>query len=245
MKIILDTNIWYDIENNEIFKNPDLKSNITVTFLNYFELIKKPRIITDPDLFRKIFTKMDEYDKIFEPPFVYIAKLHNYYHYNVLIEQYDYINFLINFKKGDFIDPAKESDFREYVKEMDKDFEILANTYNEEALNIKAKIKNNKKHLISDSSKFTNEYLQFIVSKATKQNLEGFDFKNIQLFSETLDGFFKKMEVGELIMKTNDIVDYMMLSYVQPGDKYYTKDKKWIRLISDSNNSQYLYKEGI
>lgn len=244
MKIILDTNIWYDIENNEIFKNVDFSKKIAVTFLNYFELIKKPRIITDPDLFRKIFRKMDEYDKIFEPPFVHIAKLHNFYHYNILIEQQDYINFLVNFKKGDFIDPAKESDFKEYVKDMDKDFEILANHYNEEALKIKSKIKNNRKHLIADSSRFTNDYLQFIVSKATKQNLEGFDFENIKLLSETLDVFFKRMEVGELIMKTNDIVDYMMLSYVQPGDLYYTKDKKWIKLISESNNTHYLYKEG-
>lgn len=245
MKIILDTNIWYDIENNEIFKKQDLTDKIAVTFLNYFELIKKPRISKDPDFFRKIFLKMAEYEQIFEPPFVHIAKIHKFYHYNVLTELQDYIMFIVNFRNGDYIDPEKELEFKEYVKHMDIDFENLANTYNEEALNIKAKIKNKGNHRNVDSSKLTNNYLSSIVYQATKQDLTGFNFKDIELLSDTLNLFFKKMEIGELIMNTNDIVDYMMLSYVQPGDLYYTKDKKWLKLIADSDHANYLYKENI
>ena len=244
MKLILDTNIWYDVETNEIFQNKKLKSFITVTLLNYLELIKNPRIITDPILFRKIFNKMDDYQRTFEPPFVHIAKLHEFYNYNVLLEQNDYIRFVLNFKKGDFIDPAKVIEYKNYIKNIDKDFEDLANWYNEYAFQIKSKIKDLKKHRLRDSSQSTNDYIRFIVNKATQKNLETFDFKEIELLCCTLDVFFKKLEVGEFKMKTNDIIDYMLLSYVQPGDLYYTKDKKWIDYISIAGKSEYLYNDG-
>lgn len=66
------------------------------------------------------------------------------------------------------------------------------------------------------------------------------DFTKIELLIRTLDLFFKRLEVGELKATTNDIVDFLILSYVQPGDQFVTNDKKWKKLITDAGCSKYL-----
>lgn len=240
MKIILDTNIWYDYDDNNVFQNEALKNKIAVTYLNYFELIKKRTIVSQPDFFRKILFGMDNYDKIFEPPFVYIAQGQKYYNYNVLLELEDQINFILNFKKGGYIDSEKEQAFYEYISKINNDFQDFVDGFNREAMIIKPRIKNLVKHRIIDSLEETGRFLKFLVVSATGQEIDNFDISKVELLTQTLNTFFKKMEVGELIMKANDVTDFLILSYVQPGDKYYTKDKKWRNLIIESGMQHYL-----
>lgn len=44
-------------------------------------------------------------------------------------------------------------------------------------------------------------------------------------------------------MKANDSdwFDFAILGYVQPGDKLWTYDKKWINLIKNAGCAEYLY----
>ncbi len=240
MKVILDTNIWYAIDTNPIFSDKDVKKSIVVTYLNYFELIKKRTIITEPELFRRIFIAMDSYEKIFEPPFVYMAKLYKFYHYHIFKELGDQISFISNFKNGDYIDPSKEKDFIEYISHINSDFQELVDSFNQEAKLIKTRIKNLQKHRERNSLNDTSDFVLFLIKQATKQNFDFSDISKLELLIETLNSFFKKMEVGELIMNANDVADFLMLSYVQPGDKYYTEDKKWKKLIVASGKESYL-----
>ena len=42
----------------------------------------------------------------------------------------------------------------------------------------------------------------------------------------------------------NDFYDLSNLVYVQPGDKYWTKEKRWKRIISErANLDEYLVKD--
>ena len=45
------------------------------------------------------------------------------------------------------------------------------------------------------------------------------------------------------IMATNDWYDLFQLIYVQPGEKYWTKDTYWIKLIKKAGMQHYLYEE--
>ena len=241
MKLILDTNIWYEFETNSVFSDKSLEKNIYVTYLNYFEIFKSKKIISNPEFFRKMFIEMDKYQKIFEPPFVYVAKLHKFYHFNVLTELKDQIEFIIRFKNGDYIDPAKEEEFKDYVNHINENFNKLADDFNKDAKIIKSKIKNLNKHRAKNSINNTTNFISFLVNHATKQEITNFDIIKNDLLTSALDTFLKKIEVGELVMKTNDINDFLMLSYVQPGDKYYTKEQKWEKLIIESGKSDYLF----
>ncbi|WP_223557925.1 hypothetical protein [Chryseobacterium lathyri] len=240
MKIILDTNIWYGLfENRNLLKDLD-QSLVTPTFLNYFEIIKKRSVVSNPLRSRWIFNKMDEFQILFEPPFVYIAKQYQFYHYKNIVELEDYILFLIRYKKGDYIDPKKVEEFFNYADSVNADFENLSIMYNDEAKKVQNRIKNNKKHIMKDSTIFIKEYLAQIVYLATDKDISQMDFNKIELLVKTLDLYFKRLEIGDLKSTTNDIIDFFMLSYVQPGDLYVTKDKKWRKLIIDCGCEGYL-----
>jgi hypothetical protein len=44
-------------------------------------------------------------------------------------------------------------------------------------------------------------------------------------------------------IKDNDWFDFSILAYVQPGDKYWSNDKKWKILIKDAGCEKYLYEK--
>lgn len=240
MKIILDTNIWYGLFENENLLRDLNQSLVTTTFLNYYELIKNRGIVNNVERSKWIFNKMYEFQTIFEPPFVHIAKQYQFYHYKNIIELEDYIQFLIRYKKGDFIDPERTNEFFDYNNSMNSDFQNLSVLYNEEAQKIKGRIKDNKKHLMKDSTVLIKEYVVYIVYLATGKDISNMDFDKVELLVKTLDLYFKRLEIGDLKSTTNDIIDFFMLSYVQPGDLYITKDKKWKKLIIDCGCESYL-----
>ena len=242
MKLILDTNIWYLLPNNPNLIDENDKDKVYATFLNYFELLKTRSVVSNSENHRKIIIEMDKFKKLFTSPFVHMAKLHSFYHYNDLLALQDYLDFLVAFKSGDYIDPQKINDFHLHIDSVNQDFADLAKLFNTEAAKIKERIKNNKKHLDSDSSNSTNLYILDLIHRATGRNLDKFEFQKIELFSKTLNLFFKKLEVGNFSATTNDIIDFFMLSYVQPGDLYFTKEKKWMNLIKEAGCENYLYK---
>ena len=242
MRLIIDTNIWYQLPENPTLIKETEKENAHSTFLNYFELLKTRNVVSNPEKVRKIINVMDKYQKIFTPPFVHMAKLHSFYHFNDLTQLKDYITFLVAFKNGDYINPEQKKGFFDYIDAVNNDFSNYAMYLNDEASKIKNNIKNNKKHLSLDSTKFTNSYILNLINQATNRNLVEFDFQKIELFSKTLNQFFKKLEVGDFLATTNDIIDFLILSYVQPGDLYFTKEKKWINLIKEADCEKYLYK---
>jgi len=44
-------------------------------------------------------------------------------------------------------------------------------------------------------------------------------------------------------VQANDWYDFAILAYVQPGDKYWTREKRWINLINDAGCGHYLITE--
>ena len=56
-----------------------------------------------------------------------------------------------------------------------------------------------------------------------------------------MDLFYKKLETGSTVWKENDLNDLFILAYVRRGDKYWTKDRKWIDLIKEAGCEEYLY----
>lgn len=46
---------------------------------------------------------------------------------------------------------------------------------------------------------------------------------------------------GQEVWKRNDLFDLYNLAYVRRGDKYWTNEKKWIKLIKEAGCEKYLY----
>jgi hypothetical protein len=78
----------------------------------------------------------------------------------------------------------------------------------------------------------TAGYINFIVESITnkKYNLNGFNLNPIELLIRTLDYDFKIIETSKIKIRENNWNNFSILAYVQPGDKYWTNNIKWIKL---------------
>ena len=67
-----------------------------------------------------------------------------------------------------------------------------------------------------------------------------FDWDKIELFIKVFERFLKEIIMTKKVVKANDWYDVFNLIYVRKGDKYWTNEKYWLRLIDDSGMSRYL-----
>lgn len=247
MKIIADTNIWYGLGQDKKMFEKVRKYFICPTFANIHELSKSENLLDKEELSRsaiQILFKFKE-NTIYEPPFIYLARLKQDYEYDIVLEIGQWLEFTSKFAKGHSINPEKKEFFKQEILAGRKNLEEVAKYFNDEAENIRTRILNKKAHKKIDTYQITAEFINFCVEQSTKGkvNLDGFNFDNIELLVKTLDRFFKTLETSHMKVQANDWYDFAILTYVQPGDKYWTREKRWINLINEAGCGHYLIKE--
>jgi hypothetical protein len=247
MKIIADANIWYGLGQEEDLYKLVKSEPICPTFPNIHELSKSENLIDKEDLSRGAIRMLFKFKEnvIYEPPFIHLAKLHQEYYYDVENEIGHWLNFTSKFAKGHSIDPDKKDEFRDQIEEMRKNLTEVSDLFNEEAEKIRERITSKKAHKKLDTYQITGGFLNFCVEKSTKGkcNLDDFEMGNAELLVKTLDYFFKTLEISQMKVQANDWYDFAILAYVQPGDKYWTREKRWINLIKEAGCGDYLYEE--
>ena len=247
MKIIADTNIWYGLgQENELFEKFS-KEPICPTFANIHELSKSENLIDKEELSRNAIQMLFKFkdNAIYEPPFIYLAKLKQEFKYDVVSEIGQWLEFTSKFAKGHSIDPNKKEVFKQEILANRKSLEEISMLFNEEAESIRTIILDKKAHKKINTYQITAEFINFCVMQSTKNvvNIDGFELDTIELLIKTLDHFFKTLETSKMKVQANDWYDFAILTYVQPGDKYWTREKRWINLITDSGCGDYLYVE--
>ena len=245
MKIITDTNIWYELGQNEELYNAVKDKTVTPTFVNIHELSKTKNILDKDELVRSAIQMLFRFQKhaIFEPPFVHLAQLNQHFEYNVEDEMKELLKFTSLFAQGHTVPEENKNDFLNKIKSFDESSEGLADFFNEETEKIRVNITDKKKHKEIDSSEITQGFVNFCVERATKEscNLDGFDMNQAELLIKTMDFFFKTLETSKMRVQANDWYDFGILAYVGPNDKYWTKEKRWINLIKGAGCENYLY----
>lgn len=247
MKIIADTNIWYGLGQEEALYEKVKEQPISPTFVNIHELSKSENLIDKEELSRSAIRMLFKFKEnvIYEPPFIHLTKLHQEYEYDVEKEIGHWLDFTSKFAKGHSIEPSKADEFRNQIENIRKDLTVISDFFNEEAEKIRQRITSKKDHKKIDTHQITGDFLNFCVEKSTNEkcNLDGFEMDNAELLIKTLDHFFKTLETSGMKVQANDWYDFAILAYVQPGDKYWTREKRWINLIKDAGCEEYLYEE--
>lgn len=247
MKIIADTNIWYGLGQDKKLFEKVSKYFICPTFANIHELSKSENLLDKEELSRSAIQMLFKFKEntIYEPPFIYLARLKQDYEYDIVLEIGQWLEFTSKFAKGHSINPEKKEVFKEEILAGRKNLEEVAKLFNDEAENIRTRILNKKAHKKIDTYQITAEFINFCVEQSTKGkvNLDGFNLDNIELLVKTLDRFFKTLETSHMKVQANDWYDFAILTYVQPGDKYWTREKRWINLINEAGCGHYLIKE--
>ena len=91
-----------------------------------------------------------------------------------------------------------------------------------------------------DNTKGLLNSLVYTITQRSYKLGKNFPWEKVDLFINVFDEFCKDHEMTNRKVKPNDFYDLFNLAYVQPGDKYWTKEKYWNRLIERRGYSHYL-----
>lgn len=249
-RIVADTNIWYYLgENKPLFSK--LKNQLAPTYVSLWELCNTGILKSDPLRVQNACRRILEAQKnmIYEQPLKYLIKSCNQKKFkpNTFREIYSLLEASSRIARGAIIAKDKEDEFHQYILEKKQGLKDLKRSINELASECKSKIKDKTKHRKAYSLPCIVDYLNFLANQATngKYNLRKLPLKSYELLIGVMDLFYKKLETGLTVWKENDLNDLFILAYVRRGDKYWTKDQKWINLIKEAGYGKYLFNPDI
>lgn len=254
-KIILDTNIWYAIANGEKFEFMFNCNPVVATYINYDELTVSPNLLDDKiELVQSVLIKMSllkTYD-LMENTIDYIIKLddptYNNEHYfenyasvsedvTKLISGEQNKEYYLNHK--DVIETRKEQ-----LNQIGNAFiDRLGSTKVYVEGLIRSKVIHKDVFWDEDHSGFAKHVITEWIRIASPTNHElsaTFDWKKIELFLAVTEQLLKQLIMTNKKMKANDWYDLFILKYVQPGDKYLTREKFWLEMINKARMDKYL-----
>ena len=246
MKIVTDTNKFYDLGSDKSLLDKLSQEPITPTFISLKELTTTGNILAKPTEVRDAIRAMLRFEDqmITEPPFLNLAKLYESKELSGINPPPHDLIIARMLAAGETIASGQEHKFYDFVKERRREFQKGADIFNLKAIEVRERIGESKRqHLAIDSLQLTAEFIQFCVSEATNKDcdLAGYSSEKFELLLVVLDQFFKKIETSPMSFKPNDWYDFALLAYVQPGDKLWTSDGRWVGLIREVGLEHYLY----
>lgn len=244
--IVADTNIWYYLGNNEpLFLK--LRGQLAPTYVPLWELCNTGVLKSDPLRVQNACRRILEAKKnmIYEQPLRYLIKSCNRRKFkpNTILEIHGLLETASRIARGATIAEDRGKDFYKHILERKQGLKAVKKSMDELAMRCKSKIKNKGKHRKAYSLPIIIDYLNFLAKQATngQSNLRKLPLRNYELLIYVMDLFYKKLETGSSVWKENDLNDLFILAYVRRGDKYWTKDQKWIDLIKEACCEEYLF----
>lgn len=245
MKIVADTNIYYYLGQDKSLFEKVKNEQICPTFINILELSKTKNLIDKEELVREAVRKIFHFKDyvIYEPPFIHIAQLYQDFEYDPVKEFGDFLEFTSRFAGGVTLDKSKAEDFRAWAEKISDGFMNGAEFANETVEKIRGNIEDKREHRAKDTLLLTAGFIDHLVKLTTKGqcSLMEQDLDKLELLIKTLDAFFKEMELSKMKMQPNDWFDFAILSYVRPGEKFWTREKRWLHLIKLAGCQDYLF----
>lgn len=248
-KIIIDTNIWYNISNEEI-------NNLTENYNLVIPIIVLNEIYTSPNLFlskekfesaRKaiisIINNIDKIKFIELNPFEFMLNeiytdIKPYSSVDFYLKEFQAISKL-NFEdvKDNYVKRFDISRLTNFINETSFDYKKIIN------LNLSSKEKfkkfdtiNNTKSLII---KYANDDLETINKLYPK--ISGLNTIKFELLIKTFDSLLREVSKSNMKIKNNDWVDIFILTYVNENDLFWTREKPKLKLIKDIKLEKYLF----
>jgi hypothetical protein len=247
MDVICDTNVWYGIGKGTI-DNSKLSADVKLiaTYNNIDEFARTKNLIRIPNDTRNAIQSMFKFSSkhaIYQPPLIHLKQLSEpSYSYDIREKLGNMLNFTAQIANGHAIASDQTEEYSSFCDQRKNDLKSVADLFNKQAQQIKPNIKDLKAHRKEDSILLNRELISLFVSKAAGKGLDiTFNWTSIELFENVLKVFFNALETGEFVAQPNDWYDLFILLYVQPGMKFWTKEKKWIRFIKEAGMESYLF----
>jgi hypothetical protein len=242
MRIIVDTNIWYEIsENVKLYKAVN-QLPVYLTAWNILELISSPKL-NGTDLERKKIFKVFNDILYLKPecipliPYQYIAKevLESkgvYKELSISAIENLICGYYSDEKIKQFIELRKEG-VRAFKKSMDEQQNQLAEEFR------KAKMVLGIEHIYLKTIQESKGYLippNEVISIDLSKNAN-----RIMFFLKVRLAISLKLHSSKTQVAKNDQGDLLNMVYVNEGDKYLSYDDKWLRKIQFDGLEDFLF----
>lgn len=257
MKVICDTNVWYEIASGKFL--PPSNIELLATEFSVYELVSSEVAVHDVLLLQKAIKSIYDYSSgiISVDPF--------YYFLRNSLDRFDLDESVLskNMKRTfnemlnmDFSqNPIIPNDIANQVIKKSREQREIRVQYAEDLNSIlpekrkkinleigkEVYLKNDQSEIIRGLVfKWTSNYLK---TKNDTVDQNQLNWENIDLFLRVTENFHKKLDTTkEMKFKPNDVTDWLNLLYVEPGMKYLTFEKKWKTLIlEDPKTKDYLF----
>lgn len=252
MKTIIDNNIFYGIHDKQIdiekidVENPMMTNSNIDEFARSYNLIYKTDTVKGA--LRSAF-KLCEKRLIGRNPYMYILELDNK---SLKLTEHDkeIIKLTEMIAKGfEVTEENQEYVLNNWIRQREIELIEIAAIFNEWFKNIKADekfdVKRVKtKELVEYMKSLLDENIRNWTSSHIGKEIgisKNFDWSKLDLFIHAFAAFFKSNLSGGAF-KPHDAYDLNQLIYVQPGDKFWTKEKKWQNIIHEkAKKGEYLF----
>lgn len=249
-RIICDTMIWYELSKNTIQVPDPNQYTLVCTYLSLMELAFSPnnlkKLSEVQAAIREIFKIKPE--MILHYPWDHATSLiDKNFDSDFKIEEdltIGFLRVLLNHpKEGLFPNSFKES-LENISSTRRKNFEEWADFLND--LN---NLDNDVKRALIKYSKANRHLIDFkkwFVHKLNKRemgsySIDTFPWEQFEFYTSTGATYMRKMMFSRMKADGNDENDMRNMIYVQPGDKYWTLEKRWLNLAKESKMTKYLY----
>lgn len=252
--VICDTNIWYYLADGTIDPDNLKNQSLVATFYNFEELITSPNTLTNFQQVRKAAKAIvDHSDKlILENAFLYLANLidprfeDKRYSYNLGIRNWAEIKRMAALDDSFQLSSELRAAYQMTAASRVNNGKDVAQIENDFVQKVKT---HSKKVWKENSSKYFRERFKGIVFELNdymkvfsdgKIEFKTTQLNNIEFFITAFLQFSRNLEIAKWVVQPNDAYDLYNLIYVRPGDKYFTREKRWKNLINEAGIGHYL-----
>jgi hypothetical protein len=247
MRIVCDTNVWYQKLSADKFKG----MNLTLTFISAHELATTSSLSKKIEKPREVIQRMMTLPETFllQEPFHFIAGIGDPEAAgDVPGRPNELLPFLAAIANGHEIDPTKKEDFEKWRKGKEDLAQLFADNINEELPAIRKNMRDPeayKERSLANPIPFRTIVSKWVSNVVKKTyTVDDIDWDEFHLFDVVARNFFTKLETAEdpRAFQKNDFFDMFNLVYVSPRDMYWIPgDFYWGDLIEECGFGNILF----
>lgn len=245
MKVIFDTMIWYGLGNGSITLSETILP-IYVTYINIDELARTPNLLTNITEVRNAIKSAMTLarDKIIDNPYIYLLKMDNPSFKANIEHDKNILKITKELANGatltnEYIEECKN----DWILPRKRELEEIAEEYNQLFDNIKTHIEGNitkTEVRKSDITPFIKEFIRNEIANWTEEHLnqkitlsDNFDWSKVEFYVNVWASWYVELILSKMKVQPHDFYDISNLVYVQPNDKYWTKETRWVNIIKN------------
>lgn len=249
-RIICDTMIWYELSKNTI-QVPDPKQyTLVCTKLSLMELAFSPnnliKLAEVQAAIREIVKVKPQI--ILHYPWDHATSLIDKdFEFDFEIEEdlaIGYLNFLLNHPKEELFPDSFKENLEDISSTRRKNFQEWADFLN----NLYGRNNEIKRTLkkYSDANRHLLDFKKWFIHKLNERELgtysvDTFPWEQFEFYTSIGASYMRKMMFSRMKADGNDENDLRNMIYAQPGDKYWTLEKRWNNLAKEAKMTKYLY----